>query len=136
MGTATEQFHIPFEELISFTSGIIGLLEYGLPWKVLKSLLSRVRHRLWRESETSTSTPALWIDNSGPRFYEVRYGMDAILVGKTDLEGSCIGRMIMMDWDLGADEERCGAWCVLTLVARASLLGVWRNLRMVKIRRF
>ncbi|KAJ5194922.1 uncharacterized protein N7498_008360 [Penicillium cinerascens] len=34
VGTTAEQFHVPFEELISFAGGIIGLLEYGLSWKV------------------------------------------------------------------------------------------------------
>lgn len=131
VGTSTQQFHVPFEEMISFTGGILALLEYGLTWKVLKSVLGRMRHRL---RDTSLETwPALWIDNSGPRFYEIRHGMDSILVDCADLEASCIGRAIKLHWDLGVQE--LGTCRTGRMVVEATLVGVWRNLRRLKVRR-
>lgn len=133
VGTPTDQFHIPFEELISSTVGILGLLEYGLTWTVLKGVLSRMRHRLWHRSNTSLERrPALWIDNSGPRFYEVRHGVDSILVVCAELEGSCMGKAIKLQWDLGVDE--LGTWWTGRLVSEAVLIGVGRNLRRLRAR--
>lgn len=134
VGTPTEQFHIPFEELISSNIGILGLLEYGLTWKVLKTVLSRIRHNLWHRRDNSPQTqPVLWIDNSGPRFYEVRHGVDSILVACAELEGSCIGRLIKLHWDLGGEE--LGTVRMWRLVVEALVRGVWRNLRRLRVRR-
>lgn len=134
VGTPTEQFHIPFEEMISSTSGIIGLLEYGLTLKVLKAVLGRIRHRLWHRRDTSLQTqPVLWIDNSGPRFYEIRHGVDSILVACADLEASCIGRVIQLYWDLGVDE--LGTWRTWRLVVEACVVGVRRKFRRLRARR-
>lgn len=135
VGTPTEQFHVSFEEMISFPGGIIGLLEYGLSWKVLKGVLSRVRHRIWHRSDASLDTqPALWIDNSGPMLYEIRHGVDSILVTSTDLESSCIGRAIKMHWDRGL--SGLGTLCTTRMVLEALFVGVWRNMRQLRIRRF
>lgn len=60
--------------------------------------------------------------------------MDAILVVKTDLEASCFGRMIMMNWHLGL--EGLGTWWVARMIVRAYVLGLWRNARRLKIRKF
>lgn len=126
VGTPTEQFHIPFEEMISSTSGILGLLEYGLSWKVLKGILGRMRHRLWHRRDVSFGTrPVLWIDNSGPQFYEVHHGVDSILVSGPDLETSCIGRAIKLHWDLRVNH--LGTWRTARLVVEALVVGMGRN---------
>lgn len=135
VGTPTEQFHVPFEEMISFTGGIIGLLEYGLPCKVLKGVLVRTRYRLWPRSGASLEVqPALWIDNSGPVVYEIRHGLKSIRVSPQELEASRFGRAIKKRWD-GGTRGLSTLW-VLRMLFEAFCIGVWRNLvRFLKVRR-
>ena len=135
VGTAAEQFHVPFEELISFAEGIIGLLEYGLLWKVLKGALGRARHQLWHRPEASLDQQlALWIDNSGPVLYEVRYGEESILVTRQSLESSRFGRALKEHWD--GDMTRPSTWWIVRMVFEAFFVGLWRNVRRLKLRRF
>lgn len=135
VGTPTEQFHVPFEEMISFTGGVIGLLEYGLPWKVLKGLLVRTRHRIWPRSGASLEAqPALWIDNSGPVVYEIRHGLESIRVSPQDLEASRFGRAIKKPWDGGAMGP--STFWFVRMLFEAFCIGVWRNfVRCLKVRR-
>ncbi|KAJ5165892.1 hypothetical protein N7492_006188 [Penicillium capsulatum] len=127
VGTPTEQFHVPFEEMISFTGGVIGLLEYGLPWKVLKGVLARVRHRLWRRSGPSLEAqPAVWVDNSGPVVYEIRHGLQSIRVTPQELEASRFGRAIKKPWD-GGIRGHSRLW-VMWMLFEAFWVGIWRNL--------
>lgn len=150
VGTPTHQFHISFEELMSTTDGIIGLLEYGLPCKVLHAVLSRIRHRIWHGqahyannssygagSSTSTSIdtrpPPLWIDNSGPALYEVRHGLESIRVTPQDLESTRFGRAIKEAWDGGLVGVRRG-W-IVRMVVEAFFIGIWRGVvRRVRVR--
>jgi hypothetical protein len=135
VGTASEQFHVPFEELISFAGGIIGLLEYGLAWKVLTGVLGRARHRLWHRPEISLEQRLpLWIDNSGPVLYEVRYGEDSILVRVQSLESSRFGRALKEHWD-GGMTRPSNLW-VSRMVFEAFFVGLWRNVRRLKLRKF
>ena len=136
VGTPAEQFHIPFEEMISFTDGIIGLLEYGVTCKVLTGVLSRVRHRLWRQPGTPLDTrPVLYIDNSGPALYEIRHGLKSIRVTPQDLEASRFGRAIKMHWDGGL--RGLSALWVFRMLFEAFFVGVWRNfLQGVRVKRW
>jgi hypothetical protein len=135
VGTEAEQFHVPFEELISFAGGIIGLLEYGLSWKVLKGVLGRVRHRLWHRPNISLDQQLpLWIDNSGPVLYEVRHGEGSILVGFQDLESSRFGRAIKEHWDGGM--ARPSTLWIVRMLFEACFVGLWRNVRRLKLRKF
>ncbi|KAJ5945634.1 hypothetical protein N7454_002473 [Penicillium verhagenii] len=136
VGTPTEQFHISFEEMMSFKGGIIGLLEYGVTWKVVKGIISRKRHRLWNCPETSLDTqPALWIDSSGPVLYEIRHGLESILVTPEDLERSRFGRAIKEHWDTGMTEPSTRG--AIRMLLEALFIGLWRNLlRRLKLQKF
>ncbi|CAP99921.1 Pc22g26330 [Penicillium rubens Wisconsin 54-1255] len=138
VGTPTEQFHISFEELISFTGGIIGLLEYGVTWKVLKGVSNRLRHRLVHQSGTSSDTqPSLWVDNSGPVLYGIRHGphgIESIRASPQELEGSRFGRAVKKHWDRGMI-GLSSIWTTRMLM-EAFFVGLWRNtLRRVKTRK-
>ncbi|KAJ5656567.1 hypothetical protein N7507_008517 [Penicillium longicatenatum] len=127
VGTPTEQFHLSFEEMMAFNAGIIGLLEYGVTWKVLKGVISRIRHRLWNRAGTALETqPALWIDSSGPVLYEVRHGLESILVTPQDLESSRFGRAIKKYWDMGMNEPSTRS--TIQMLLEAFLIGLWRNM--------
>lgn len=136
VGTPTDQFHVSFEELMSSTGGIIGLLEYGLTWKVIHAVLSRIRHRVWQNSRTSLDTPPpLWIDNSGPALYEVRHGLEFIRVSPQELESSRFGRVIKKHWDRGMTGPST-KW-VIRMALEAFLIGIWKSmLRRIRIRGF
>lgn len=136
VGTPTEQFHVSFEELISFTGGIVGLLEYGDIWKVLKGVLNRLRHRLGHQSGTSFDTqPSLWIDNSGPVLYEIRHGIESIRASSQDLEASRFGRILKKQWDRGM--IGLSSMWITRMLVEAFFIGLWRNLlRRLKIREF
>lgn len=136
VGTPTHQFHVSFEELMSTTGGIIGLLEYGLTWKVIHAILSRIRHRIWQNSRTSLETPPpLWIDNSGPALYEVRHGLDSIRVSPQELESSRFGRTIKEFWDRGMSDLST-RW-VVKMVVEAFFIGIWKGvLRKIRVRSF
>ncbi|KAJ5587145.1 uncharacterized protein N7459_002910 [Penicillium hispanicum] len=136
VGTPTAQFHVSFEELISFTGGIIGLLEYGLPWKVLTGILGRIRHRLWHRPGTSFEThPSLWIDNSGPVVYEIRHGAESIRVSPQELESSRFGRAIKEHWDGGMNGPDT-VW-VMQMLFESFFIGIWRNVqRRMTFRKF
>lgn len=128
VGTPTHQFHVSFEELMSSTGGIIGLLEYGLTWKVINAVLSRVRHRVWHHARTSLDTPPpLWIDNSGPAIYEVRHGLESIRVSPQELESSRFGRAIKKHWDRGLTGPST-KW-IVQMVFEAFFIGVWKSMR-------
>lgn len=134
VGTAAEQIHVPFEELISFDGGIIGLLEYGLIWKVLTGVLGGERHRLSHRPEISLDQRLpLWIDASGPGLYELRYGEDSILVQIQCLESSRFGRAIKKHWD-GGMMRPSNSW-VMRMVFEAFFVGLWRNMRRSKVRK-
>jgi hypothetical protein len=136
VGTPTHQFHVSFEELMSTTGGIIGLLEYGLTWKVIHAILSRIRHRIWQNSRISLETPPpLWIDNSGPAIYEVRHGMDSIRVSPQELESSRFGRTIKKYWDRGMNDPST-KW-IVKMVLEAFFIGIWKGvLRNMRVMRF
>ncbi|KAJ5897688.1 hypothetical protein N7504_007976 [Penicillium tannophilum] len=136
VGTPTEQFHVSFEEMIAFKAGIIGLLEYGVTWKVSKAVVSRIRHRLWNRAGTAMETqPALWIDNSGPALYEIRHGIESILVTPQDLECSRFGRAIKKYWDMGMTEPSTRS--TIQMLLEAFFIGLWRNvLRKLKFKKF
>ncbi|KAJ5746266.1 hypothetical protein N7520_011448 [Penicillium odoratum] len=135
VGTPTEQFHLSFEEMMAFEAGIIGLLEYGVTWKVLKGIISRIRYRLWNRAGTSMETPALWIDNSGPIIYEIRHGMESIRITPQDLENSRLGRVIKEHWDMGMTEP--STRFATRMLFEAFFIGLWRNiLRRLKIKNF
>lgn len=136
VGTRNQQFHVSFEEMMSFTGGIIGLLEYGLAWKVLKSSLGRTRHRLWHHRGTSLDTqPAIWIDNSGPVLYELRHGLESIRICPEELETSRFGKAIKLYWDGGMTGLKT-SW-VVRMILEAFFVGLWRNsLRHLEIRAF
>lgn len=136
VGTRNQQFHVSFEEMMSFTGGIIGLLEYGLAWKVLEGAIGRTRHRLWSHSGTSINAqPAIWIDNSGPVLYEIRHGLESIRICPEELETSLFGKAIKLYWDEGAIGVR-SSWVMKTII-KAFFVGIWRNiLRRLKIRAF
>ncbi|KAF3385291.1 hypothetical protein F1880_002805 [Penicillium rolfsii] len=136
VGTPTHQFHISFEELMSTTGGIIGLLEYGLTWKVIYAILSRFRHRLWHDSRTSLEAPSpIWIDNSGPASYEVRHGLASIRVSPQELESSRFGRTMKKYWDRGMSDPST-KW-IVKMVMEALFIGIWKGLlRKLRVRRF
>lgn len=138
VGTPTDQFHVSFEELMSSTGGIIGLLEYGLTWKVINAVLSRIRHRVWHQYGSTTSLdtpPPLWIDNSGPALYEVRHGLESIRVTPQDLESSRFGRAIKKYWDGGLADPST-KW-VVQMVLEAFFIGIWKRLlRKIRGREF
>ncbi|KAJ5159804.1 uncharacterized protein N7482_006808 [Penicillium canariense] len=136
VGTPTDQFHVSFEELMASTGGIIGLLEYGLTWKVMTAVLSRIRHRVWHHSRASLDTqPSLWIDNSGPALYEVRHGLESIRVSPQELESSRFGRAIKEHWD-GGMAGPSTKW-VIQMVLEAFFIGIWKSmLRKFRFRKF
>jgi len=135
VGTTNEQLHVSFEELVSFAAGIIGLLEYGLSWKVLKGILGRARYRLWHRPEISLDQQLpLWIDNSGPVLYEVRHGEESILVTYQSLEATRFGRAIKKHWD-GGMTRPSNLW-IVRMVLEAFFVGLWRNMRRLKLRKF
>ncbi|KAJ5106784.1 hypothetical protein N7456_003459 [Penicillium angulare] len=135
VGTQTEQFHVSFEEMISFTGGIIGLLEYGVTWKVIVAVLGRVRHRLWRRRGMPLGArSSVCVDNSGPVLYEIRHGIETIRISPQELESSRFGKAIKEFWDGGMVEPGVG-WTV-RMVIEAFFVGLWRNiLRTFKIKR-
>lgn len=134
VGTRNQQFHVSFEEMMSFTGGIIGLLEYGLAWKVIKGALGRTRHRLWHHAGNSIDAqPAIWIDNSGPVLYELRHGLEVIRICPEELEASRFGKAIKLHWDGGMAGVK-PSW-VVKMIVQAFFVGLWRNmLRHLKIR--
>lgn len=136
VGTPTEQLHVSFEEMIAFKAGIIGLLEYGVTWKVSKAVTSRIKHRLWNRAGTAMETqPALWIDNSGPVLYEIRHGMESIRVTPQDLEYSRFGKAVKEYWDMGMTEPSTRS--TIQMLLEAFFIGLWRNvLRKLKTKRF
>lgn len=136
VGTRNQQFHVSFEEMISFKGGIIALLEYGLPWKVLKGVLGRARHQLWQRPGGSVDTqPAIWIDNSGPVLYEIRHGLESIRICPEELETSRLGKAIKLYWDGGMTDPKT-SW-IVRMVVEAFFVGIWRIiLRRLKTRAF
>lgn len=121
--------------MISFTEGIIALLEYGVTWKVLQAVLGRMRHRVWQRAEASLEEQSpLWIDSSGPILYELRHGVMSILVSTHELESSRFGKMIKKHWDGGLVklEDRY----VAQMIFEALVIGIWRNVtRRLKFRK-
>ncbi|KAJ5629410.1 hypothetical protein N7528_003067 [Penicillium herquei] len=135
VGTQTEQLHVSFDEMISCTGGIIGLLEYGITWKVLKGILGRIRNHLSRHADTRPETePTVWIDNSGPVLYEIRHGVESIRVSPQDLESSRFGKAMKEYWDGGMVEAGVG-WNT-QMMFEALFVGLWRSfLRSMKPRK-
>ncbi|KAJ5246415.1 hypothetical protein N7468_001398 [Penicillium chermesinum] len=132
VGTPTAQFHLAFEELISFPEGIAALLEYGVTCKVLSAVIGRMRHRVGQQAATPPEAhPPLWIDSSGPTLYEVCHGERSILVSIQELESSRLGRMIKSHWDGSR-----GSRYLSRMILEALIIGMWGNfLRCVKFRR-
>ncbi|OJJ43521.1 hypothetical protein ASPZODRAFT_28189 [Penicilliopsis zonata CBS 506.65] len=124
IGTPTAQMHITFDELLDSLGGIVGLLEYGLGWRVCHSLVHRIiRYRQWNVLKASQ---ALWIESSSPLFYELRHASESIRVTPAELEGSRFGRIIKEEWD-GGMHVRQKRWIARMIVA-AALAGMFKNI--------
>lgn len=114
---------VSFDELMSFFGGVIALLDYGVTWDVIKAVLLRWRRPGWNELEGSDP---VWIDNSGPIYYEIRHGSDSIKVASSDLESSRFGRIIKRQWDDGLNG--LGRFGVTKLVLEALFSGLGRRI--------
>lgn len=126
VGTTVEQFHVTSEELISFPEGVIGLLEYGNIYEVIKQFF------WYRANKSFEQAFPLWIDNSGPVLCEIRHGEASLLVTYDSLDSSYFGRAIKKLW-MGEMMESGRIWIVRT-ACQALFTGLWRNLRDPKIR--
>ncbi|OJI84644.1 hypothetical protein ASPTUDRAFT_40657 [Aspergillus tubingensis CBS 134.48] len=128
VGTPTEQMLVSIEELLAFHAGIVGLLEYGHGWRVIKAVIRRFLARLrWQAMDSPYS---IYIDSSGPVYYVITNGEDAVRITGQELGSSLFGREIKKQWDRGMVEPGClGA---TFLILKAFVYGVWNNLAYYK----
>ncbi|OOF98709.1 hypothetical protein ASPCADRAFT_140015 [Aspergillus carbonarius ITEM 5010] len=124
VGTPSQQMLVSFEELLGFHAGIIGLLEYGHGWRVIKAVIRRLIARLrWRPMESPYS---VCIDSSGPIYYVITHGEDAIRITAQELDASLFGRVIKKQWDRGMEDD---GWVVVGFsIVKAFVYGLWKNL--------
>ncbi|KAL1869543.1 hypothetical protein Plec18167_007841 [Paecilomyces lecythidis] len=122
VGTKSQHIRVSFDELMSFFGGVVALLDYGVTWRVIRGILQRWRRPGWNELEGSDP---VWIDNSGPVFYEIRHGPDSIKVAPSDLESSRFGMVIKRQWDDGMT-ARGNLW-VAKIVIQALFSGLCRR---------
>ncbi|KAJ9360504.1 hypothetical protein DTO280E4_4221 [Paecilomyces variotii] len=122
VGTKSQHIRVSFDELMSFFGGVVALLDYGVTWRVIKGVLQRWRRPGWNELEGSDP---VWVDNSGPLYYEIRHGPDSIKVSPSDLESSRFGMVIKRQWDDGMNAM--GNLWMTKIVIQALLSGLCRK---------
>ncbi|GKZ19350.1 hypothetical protein AbraIFM66951_005581 [Aspergillus brasiliensis] len=124
VGTPAEQMLVSFEELLAFHAGIIGLLEYGHAWRVTKTVIRRFLARLrWQAMDSPYS---IRIDSSGPVYYVITNGEEAIRITGQELGASLFGRALRKQWERGMVEP--GRLEATVSILRAFVYGLWKNL--------
>ncbi|GKZ75240.1 hypothetical protein AnigIFM59636_003721 [Aspergillus niger] len=124
VGTPAEQMLVSFEELLAFHAGIIGLLEYGHGWRVTKTVIRRfLAHLRWQAMDSPYS---IRIDSSGPVYYIITNGEDAIRIPEQELGSSLFGRALKNQWDRAMAEP--GQLKAIVSIFEAFVYGLWKNL--------
>ncbi|RDH27586.1 hypothetical protein BDQ94DRAFT_163486 [Aspergillus welwitschiae] len=124
VGTPAEQMLVSFEELLAFHAGIIGLLEYGHGWRVTKTVIRRfLAHLRWQAMDSPYS---ICIDSSGPVYYIITNGEDAIRITEQELGSSLFGRALKNQWDRAMAEP--GQLKAIVSIFEAFVYGLWKNL--------